>query len=58
MFFVETKQSDFAELRPFCKESEMQSILDSIEKRIEKELKMVLGPKSKSKIFNFFETIH
>mgnify|MGYP001797309331 CR=1 FL=1 len=36
-FLVNTRQSDFAELHSFRKQLEMQQILDSFEKRIEKE---------------------
>ena len=32
VFLIKTRQSDFAESHPFCKQSEMQSILDSFEK--------------------------
>ena len=52
VFLVETRQSGFAEF------SEMQSIFDFSEIKNRKRIAMVLGPKSKSKIFNCFETIY
>ena len=37
-FWVKTRQSDLAELRPFCNQSEMQKILDSFEKKNRKRM--------------------
>ena len=53
-FLVKTRQSGSPELRPYCKQSVMKSISDW-KKETEKEYKMDLEPKSKSKIFNCFD---
>ena len=55
MFLVETRQSDFAELRPFRRQSETQWILDSFEERIKKRIHSGFGTKIEiENIFNLF----
>ena len=44
-FLVKTRQYDFAELRPLCKQSEMQQILDSFEKKNRKRINNGFGIK-------------
>ena len=39
MFLVETRQSNFAELRPLSKQSEVQLISDSFDKKNRKKTK-------------------
>ena len=48
MFLVKTRQSDFAELRPFRKQSEMQEILDSFEKKNPKKNKQWFGDQNRN----------
>ena len=49
VFLIKTGQTDFAELCPFRNQWEIQWILDSFKKIMEKEETMVYGPKLKSK---------
>ena len=53
-FLVETRQSDFTELRPFCKQSEMQYILDSFEKKSRKRINNGFGTKIQIKNIQLF----
>ena len=45
---VETRQYDFAELRPFRNQSEMQKILDSFEEKNQKRMYDSFGTKSEN----------
>ena len=53
-FLVETRQSDFAELNPFRKQSEMQTILDSFGKKNWKRIDNGFGTKIKIENIQLF----